>query len=131
MERSPLQQFVGRATRDPEFKTRRDGTIITTSKGGKILGFGLAATRSYDDDADPSDKVEFFDVSVFNEGLQAKILAKDSGIYKGSLLALEGTVEPKGDYNPSIAAMRVGLVTWIKRTVLEESPEPAQESVDF
>src|SRR3990172_6489522 len=124
MERSPLQQFVGRATRDPEFKTRRDGTIITTSKGGQILGFGLATTQSYDDDAKP----KFFDVAVFNEALQATIL-NGGEVYKGANLAIEGTVEENGEYNPSIAAMRVGLVTWLKRTVVEE--QPPQESEDF
>ena len=43
-------------------------------------------------------------------------------------LAIEGTVEENGEYNPSIAAMRVGLVTWLKRAAVEQ---PAQESEDF
>jgi len=125
VERQPLTQYVGRATRDPEFKTHRDGTIITTAKGGKILGFGLAVTESYEDDAKP----KFFDVAVFSEALQATIL-NGGEVYKGANLALEGTVEQKGDYNPSIAAMRVGLVTWLKRAVLEE-PAQTQESEEF
>lgn len=130
MERTPLTQYVGRATRDPEWKALRDGTLITTKKGGKILGFGLAVTESYDDDAKP----KFFDVAVFNEALQSTILSggEDGGllVYKGANLALEGTVEQKGDYNPSIAAMRVGLVTWLKRAVLEQ-PAQTQESEEF
>ena len=82
-----------------------------TSKGD-VVNFSLAVRTSYDDGAQDT----WFDVSVWNEGLQAAVLAE---VYKGAKVAVEGPFQTRtyeGKEYPQISGSRVGLVEYLSRT---------------
>lgn len=122
----PLQRIVGRLTRDPIYpKKRKDGSIIETSKG-KLMGFGLAQSTGYGDDAQP----QFFDVTVGNPGLIQTILTGEDGnpvLYKGAEVVIEGTIEDRGQYNPEVWAFRIGLPQWLKRADVQQAQSTEDE----
>lgn len=110
-EYDPLFQTVGRVGRDPETKTGQKGDFVV---------FTLAVDESYDDDAAPI----WYDVSVFNEGLQATVLRD---IYKGAKVAIEGNLtyrEYQGKEYPRISAFKVGLVEWLRKEQTAGSRRP-------
>lgn len=130
MAMDPLQQFVGRATRDAVIKTRKDtGETITDKNGNPVVGFGLAVSDGYGDDANTT----FYDVAVFNPGLAQSVLDKTNGVLKGRLVAIEGTVKENGQYNDSIAAMQVAVTSWLPRSkasdAVPQRPQPVAQAV--
>jgi hypothetical protein len=132
MDRQPLQQFVGRATRDAVIKTRKsDGSVITDRKGNQLIGFGLAVSDGYGDDATTT----YFDVTVGNPGLANGVLDKENGVLKGRLVAIEGTVEKNQNeaYNDTIWAMQVAVTAWLPRSKAGETVQAAttEEGGDF
>lgn len=113
MDRSPLTQIVGGVGREPITKS--------TSKGD-VVEFSVAQSDGFGDDA----KTTWYDVSVWNEGLQAAILDSKNGIRKGSVVAINGVVKPQGQYNPKISAVQIGIVTFFDRS----KAAPQQSSDD-
>ncbi len=63
----------------------------------------------------------WFSVATFNEGLQDWI---QNNVYKGTHVAVQGTVTQKEGYGPDMLAVRVGLISWGQRSKLGERPQP-------
>lgn len=86
-----------------------------TSKG-QVVNFSVAVKNSYDEGAQDT----WFDVSVWNEGLQASVIAE---VYKGAKVAVEGTHstrEYEGKTYHQISGARVGLVDFLSRSARTE-----------
>lgn len=126
MDRKPLQQIVGNATRDAEIIKRRDtGEVLTDKDGNPVVGFGMAQSDGYGDDATTT----FFDVTTANPGLVQAALDREEGVLKGRTVAVEGTIDPKENYNDKVWAVRIGIVTWFQRSKPGQAVQ--QSSEDF
>ena len=107
-----MDQFISTAGvvgRSPEIKP--------TSKG-EVLEFSLAVNSGYEKDS-PS---IWYDVSVWNEGLQKSVQRE---ISKGSKVAVTGKLSARengGRTFLKISAGRVGLIEWLLR---EQAPAPS------
>ena len=102
-KKDPLKSLAGRVGKDPVQRDTRKGTVV---------GFSIAVPTGYDD----ADAPIWFDVSVFNEGLQASVLAE---IQKGQQVAIEGfysTREYNGKTYHQLTANRVGLIEYLARS---------------
>jgi single-stranded DNA-binding protein len=99
----PLVCLTGNVGKTPVERQTRSGTVV---------GFSFAVKTGYNDDQPP----QWFDVSVWNEGLQAYVM---QNFGKGMAVAVEGfysTYENNGYTNHQINAQRVGLVEWGTRS---------------
>lgn len=113
--KDPVVAIAGRVGKDP---TRRD------TRSGTVVGFSVAVTTGYDD----SDLADWYDISVFNEGLQESVLAE---ISKGSSVAIEGffsTREYQGKTYKQITGNRVGLVEYLARSKSAPRQAPVQQA---
>lgn len=118
---TPLTGIVGVVGRDPETKM--------TSKG-EIVKFSVAVSDGFGDGATTT----WFNVAVFNEGLQETILRGDNNrptVQKGSHVAVQGTVSQKGDYGPDMLAVRVGLIEWLRRAQVVQQAAPQDDEDAF
>lgn len=101
----PVYGLVGVVGKDPKQKT-------VGAQARTVTEFSLAVTTGYGDDNKPT----WYDVSVWNEGLQESVKAE---LYKGAKVAVEGfyTVrEYNGNQYPQLRASRVGLIEWLAKT---------------
>lgn len=113
-KKDPLKSLAGRVGKDPVRRDTRKGTVV---------GFSVAVPTGYDD----ADAPMWFDVSVFNEGLQASVLAE---IQKGQQVAIEGfysTREYEGKLYHQIMANRVGLIEYLARSKRQAPSAPAAD----
>lgn len=88
------------------------GAVAKETSKGQVVNFTVAVKTGYSDDASPA----WFDVSVWNEGLQAYALANFA---RGVKVAIEGfysTREYNGQEYKQISAQQLGLVEWAPRT---------------
>ncbi len=116
MNPNPLRGIVGTVGRDP---------IVKTTTKGDIVKFSVAESDGFGEDKTTT----WYEVAVWNEGLQEQILTGDNGrptIYKGAAVAVQGSVTVRDErYSPDVNAVRVGLVTWLQRSKLGEArPAP-------
>lgn len=114
-DRDPLQFFIGRATADGGFKTKKDGTIITTKDGKKVGKVRLAIQYGYGDDADK----EFINA----ETLKPELAAATSEVKKGESVAVVGVRREGGDYEDNIMAFQIGVIDWIGVKKSDEDDE--------
>jgi primosomal replication protein N len=111
-----MDQFISTAGvvgRSPEIKQ--------TSKG-EVLEFSLAVSMGYEKDS----PTVWYDVSVWNEGLQKSVQRE---ISKGSKVAVTGKLSARengGRTFLKITSARVGLIEWLLR---EQAPAPSQAPV--
>jgi single-strand DNA-binding protein len=101
----PVYGLVGVLGKDPKQKA-------AGNSGKTVTEFTLAVTTGYGDDAKPT----WYDVSVWNEGLQESV---KSELYKGAKVAVEGFYsvrEYNGVHYPQLRATRVGLIDWLQKT---------------
>lgn len=125
MDRKPLQQIVGRATRDAAIVVRKDtGDQLTDKDGNPVVEFGLAQSDGYGEEATTT----FFNVTTANPGLVQQVLDRENGVLKGRLVAVEGTVEPSEKYNDKVWAVQIGVFAWMQRS---KPGEAVQSSEDF
>jgi primosomal replication protein N len=85
---------------------------------GEVLEFSLAVGMGYDKES----PTVWYDVSVWNEGLQKSVKRE---ISKGSKIAVSGKLSAQdrgGRTYLKIQAGRVGLIEWLLR---EQAPAPA------
>ena len=117
---NPLTGLVGTVGRDP---------VLKETTAGNLVGFSLAVSDGFGDDK----TTEWYEIAAWNDGLIEQILRGDNGkplFYKGSAVAVQGTLKPREGYATDVNAVRVGLVTWLQRSKLgQPRPMPAAAPV--
>ncbi len=121
MNQKPLRGIVGSVGRDP---------IVKSTSKGDVVKFSVADSDGFGEDKTTT----WYEIGVWNEGLQEQILTGDNGrplIYKGAAVAIHGSVTPRDGYSPDVNAVRVGLVTWLQRSKRDEArPAPVAAAPD-